>query len=104
MAIDEVAEGEEQIGQEVVGDAVEPGPGQEGLFERPVAEDPSPALADEGAGWALGATGDEPGEGPGDEGEYAEATLVGDDDLETETAPIATIDELMGDVASPDTG
>jgi phosphatidate cytidylyltransferase len=99
VAIDEVG-GDEEIGQEVVGDVPEPVPGQEGLFERPADEEPSLSGAGEGPGWALGATEAEPDE----EGEYAEATLVGDDDLETETAPIATIDELMGDVASPDTG
>ena len=38
------------------------------------------------------------GEDGDDDEEYAEATLVGDDDLDTETAPIDTIDELMGDV------
>ncbi len=85
------ADDEEEIGQEVVGEAPQPGPGQAGLFsgDEPAEGD------DAGAGWTT--------DGGGDEGEYAEATLVGDeDDLDTETAPIATIDELMGDVESPD--
>ncbi len=85
------ADDEEEIGQEVVGETPQPGPGQAGLFsgDEPAEGD------DAGAGWTT--------DGGGDEGEYAEATLVGDeDDLDTETAPIATIDELMGDVESPD--
>ncbi|MDH4111460.1 MAG: phosphatidate cytidylyltransferase, partial [Actinomycetota bacterium] len=68
---------EGEISQQVVGDVVEPGPGQAGLFT------PSEEDADDG-------------------GEYAEAVLVGDEgDLGTETAPIGTIDELMGGVESP---
>jgi phosphatidate cytidylyltransferase len=64
---------DEVIGSEVVGDSDPPVPGQAGLFV------------------------------DGDDGEYAEATMVGDDDdLDTETAPIATIDELMGGVESPE--
>jgi phosphatidate cytidylyltransferase len=77
--IDEV-----EIGSEVVGESNQVGdgdvrvPGQAGLFVEGAADD------DEG-------------------GEYAEATMVGDDDdLDTETAPIATIDELMGGVETPD--
>ena len=78
--------------EDEIGGSVEPGPGQAGLF----------AQADEidetqnESGWEIVADDD------GNDGEYAEATLVGDDDLGTETAPIATIDELMGDVESPD--
>jgi phosphatidate cytidylyltransferase len=68
---------DEEIGSEVVGETDEPVPGQAGLFVGDAAND--------------------------DDSEYAEATMVGeDDDLGTETAPIATIDELMGDVESPD--
>jgi phosphatidate cytidylyltransferase len=73
---------DDEIGSEVVGDSDAPVPGQAGLFIDGAADD-----AD------------------GDDGEYAEATMVGDDDdLGTETAPIATIDELMGGVESPDDG
>jgi phosphatidate cytidylyltransferase len=67
---------DEVIGSEVVGDSDAPVPGQAGLFVD--------------------------GETDDDDGEYAEATMVGDDDLDTETAPIATIDELMGGVESPE--
>jgi phosphatidate cytidylyltransferase len=89
---------DEEIGQEVVGDTVEPVPGQAGLFGEGERHDAVEDGAD--AAWAPA----EP-EGAADEGEYAEATLVGDEeDLDTETAPIATIDELMGDVGSPEEG
>ncbi len=74
---------DEVIGSEVVGESDEPLPGQAG-------------------GFVLGATGEDDGAAD-DDGEYAEATMVGDDDdLDTETAPIATIDELMGGVESPE--
>ena len=73
---------DEVIGSEVVGDSDAPVSGQAGLFV-------------DGATDADDAAND-------DDGEYAEATMVGDDDLDTETAPIATIDELMGGVESPD--
>lgn len=83
---------DDEIGREVVGETAEPGPGQAGLFAG--AEH---VEGDEGAGTGWG------GDDAGDEADYAEATLVGDeDDLDTETAPIATIDELMGGVESPD--
>ena len=74
---------DEVIGSEVVGESDEPVPGQAGPF-------------------VVGATGEDDGAAD-DDGEYAEATMVGDDDdLDTETAPIATIDELMGGVESPE--
>jgi phosphatidate cytidylyltransferase len=83
---------DDEIGQEVVGETVEPGPGQTGLF---AGGEQAERVEDAGTAWAA--------DDAGDEGEYAEATLVGDeDDLDTETAPIATIDELMGGVESPD--
>jgi len=83
---------DDEIGQEVVGEPAEPGPGQAGLFG---GAEHVEGHEDAGMGW----TADD----ADDEGEYAEATLVGDeDDLDTETAPIATIDELMGGVESPD--
>ncbi|MEX0650717.1 MAG: phosphatidate cytidylyltransferase, partial [Actinomycetota bacterium] len=69
--------------------SVEPVPGQAGLFAR--GDDVDEPESE--TGWEIVAD---------DDGEYAEATLVGEDDLGTETAPIATIDELMGDVESPD--
>jgi len=70
--------------------SVEPTPGQAGLFAR--SDDVDEPESE--TGWEIVADDDD---------EYAEATLVGeDDDLGTETAPIATIDELMGDVESPD--
>lgn len=72
---------------------IEPTPGQEDLFARASDEGDT----ERGAGWESVAD-------DGDDAEYAEATLVGDDDLGTETAPIATIDELMGDVESPGGG
>jgi phosphatidate cytidylyltransferase len=77
--IDEVEIGSEVVGEsDAVGDGTVPVPGQAGLFTEGAADD------DDG-------------------GEYAEATMVGDDDdLDTETAPIATIDELMGGVEAPD--
>jgi len=87
VAVDDAAD--DEIGGEV-GDVVTPGPGQAGLFGgRSDSEDESDG------GWTTDADDDD-----GEEGEYAEAMLVGDD-LDTETAPIATIDELMGDVESP---
>ncbi len=75
-----------------IGASVEPGPGQAGLFARAGEMDETESES----GWEIVADDD------GTDGEYAEATLVGDEDLGTETAPIATIDELMGDVESPD--
>ena len=95
VAVGEVAD--DEIGTEVVGEVVEPAPGQAGLFGQ--GDEPEDE-AD--GGW--GVTDDE-----SVVGEYAEATLVGDDEepdagIGTETAPIATIDELMGDVESPDEG
>jgi len=89
---------DDEIGTEVVGEVVEPTPGQAGLF----GQGHEPEDEADG-GW--GVTDDE-----SIVGEYAEATLVGDDDevpdagIGTETAPIGTIDELMGDVESPDEG
>ena len=79
------------------GEVVAPAPGQAGLF----GQGHEPEDEADG-GW--GVTDDE-----SVVGEYAEATLVGDDEepdagIGTETAPIATIDELMGDVESPDEG
>jgi phosphatidate cytidylyltransferase len=103
---DEEEPGEEQVvavgeapeaepAGEVVGEPIEPVPGQAGLFGQAERED---ALA-EGADVGWGSETDDAIE----EGEYAEATLVGDEEeLDTETAPIATIDELMGDVESPE--
>ena len=74
--IEDVVDDEIGIGSEVVGGTDVPVPGQAGLFIDDLASD---------------------------DGEYAEATMVGDDDdLDTETAPIATIDELMGGVETPD--
>ncbi|MGH2540209.1 MAG: phosphatidate cytidylyltransferase [Actinomycetota bacterium] len=75
-----LADDEDGISDEVVGDddivqvdeALEPLPGQEGLFE-----------------------GDEDELPVGEE-------VVGDEPVGTETAPIATIDELMGDVETAD--
>jgi phosphatidate cytidylyltransferase len=76
--VEDLVDDEIEIGSEVVGGTDGPVPGQAGLF------------IDDSAG---------------DDGEYAEATMVGDDDdLDTETAPIATIDELMGGVESPGAG
>jgi phosphatidate cytidylyltransferase len=80
---DDLDELGDEIGSEVVGDSDvvgtpshEPVPGQGGLFAGDATDD--------------------------DDAEYAEATMVDDDDeLDTETAPIATIDELMGGVESP---
>ncbi len=77
-----------------IGASVEPGPGQAGLF----AQNGEMDETESESGWEIVADDD------GTEGEYAEATLVGEDDLGTETAPIATIDELMGDVESPAPG
>ncbi|MGZ8601865.1 MAG: phosphatidate cytidylyltransferase [Actinomycetota bacterium] len=95
VAVGAVADAE--VGTEVVGEVVEPVPGQAGLFgQGHETED------EDDGGW--GAADDE----ERTEGDYAEATLVGadeepgDEDLDTETAPIATIDELMGGVESPD--
>jgi phosphatidate cytidylyltransferase len=81
-----LADDEDVIADEVVGDDVvqidetpEPTPGQEGLFE---------GAGDEGEGFAVE--------------EEVVGDVVGDDEpFGTETAPIATIDELMGDVESP---
>lgn len=96
VAVGEVPD--EEIDTEVVGEDVEPVPGQAGLF----GQDHETEDESEG-GWRV-STDDE-----AVVGEYAEATLVGDDEeqaegIETETAPIATIDELMGDVESPGEG
>ncbi|MET0903729.1 MAG: phosphatidate cytidylyltransferase [Acidimicrobiales bacterium] len=88
-----LADDEDGIAGDVVGDdvvqgeeALEPTPGQEGLFEGDVG--------DEGDGFAV-------------EEEVVGDELIGDEPaidepLGTETEPIATIDELMGDVESPD--
>jgi len=79
----------EEIGSEVVGDVGGSVPGQGGLFGGAEAGDHDDH-------------GDEEDEDV--DVEYAEAVLVGDDDhdLGTETAPIETIDELMGEVESPE--
>lgn len=77
------------IDEDQIPGSVEPVPGQAGLFAR--GDDVDEPESE--TGWEIVAD---------DDGEYAEATLVGEDDLGTETAPIATIDELMGDVESPD--
>ncbi len=78
--------------EEEIGGLVGPGPDQTGLFAQGDADQTQSE-----SGWEIVADDE------GDEGEYADRTLVGDDDdLGTETAPIATIDELMGDVESPD--
>ena len=86
----EVGDVDDEDGE--IGGPVEPGPGQAGLFAQAGDMDETESES----GWEIVADDD------GTDGEYAEATLVGDDDLGTETAPIATIDELMGDVESPD--
>ncbi|CAN5678405.1 hypothetical protein BH18ACT17_BH18ACT17_08570 [soil metagenome] len=77
----------EEIGSEVVGDVGGSVPGQGGLF-----------------GGAEAGDNDDHGDEEDEDVEYAEAVLVGDDDhdLGTETAPIETIDELMGEVESPE--
>ena len=80
---------DEVIGSEVVGDTDAPVPGQGGLFI-------------DGADDSADVDAADVDDRDVDDGEYAEATMVGDDDLDTETAPIATIDELMGGVESPD--
>jgi phosphatidate cytidylyltransferase len=89
VAVGDASDDEDEIGGEVGGEVVAPGPGQAGLFGGHRETDD--ATTDDA--WA---TDDDE-----EEGEYAEAMSVGEDDLDTETAPIATIDELMGDVESP---
>jgi phosphatidate cytidylyltransferase len=107
IGIDDDADAEAESGEVVeVGDAsddddpdddiggpIEPTPGQEDLFAAAAAGDEHET--ESGSGWESVAD-------DGNDAEYAEPTLVGDDDLGTETAPIATIDELMGDVESPE--